>query len=174
MNLVIIGQKQFAVDVLDLCLSFNFKVNRIIAPCSKDRLAQRAIELGIDLLCEADHIAGNHIHTPCDLIICAYAHAYVSDEARLTARLGAVGYHPSLLPDFKGKYAIQDAIDAGVKYTGGSLYKLDSGLDTGQVLLQKQCKIENERSAFILWKNKLAPIGLKLFSQFLETVPRLK
>jgi phosphoribosylglycinamide formyltransferase 1 len=48
-----------------------------------------------------------------------------------------VNVHPSLLPDFPGAHAIDDALAAGVAETGVTVHYVDEGLDTGGVIRQE-------------------------------------
>ena len=47
--------------------------------------------------------------------------------------------------------------------TGGSLYHLDDGWDTGQVI--DQSSVDTVKT---LWQDKLAPLGLDLFEEYLK------
>ncbi len=49
--------------------------------------------------------------------------------------------HPALLPRFPGARAIQDAFDAKVPETGVTVHLVDSGVDTGPVVLQEKVPI---------------------------------
>lgn len=55
-----------------------------------------------------------------------------------------VNIHPSLLPAFKGKDAVQQAIDYGVKIMGITIHYVDEGIDTGEIINQKAFEINNE------------------------------
>src|SRR5699024_9010155 len=48
-----------------------------------------------------------------------------------------VNIHPSLLPDFPGLNAIQQALKAGVRETGVTIHFVDAGMDTGPVIAQQ-------------------------------------
>ncbi|MCL6632222.1 MAG: phosphoribosylglycinamide formyltransferase [Alicyclobacillus herbarius] len=49
--------------------------------------------------------------------------------------------HPSLLPHFPGRHAVQDALAAGAKETGVTVHLVDDGIDTGPILLQARVAI---------------------------------
>jgi phosphoribosylglycinamide formyltransferase 1 len=53
-----------------------------------------------------------------------------------------VNVHPSLLPDFPGAHAIDDALAAGVATTGVTVHYVDDGLDTGAVIRQEEVPVE--------------------------------
>ncbi len=47
-----------------------------------------------------------------------------------------INTHPSLLPSFPGMRAARDALAAGVKVTGATVFLVDAGIDTGRILVQ--------------------------------------
>jgi phosphoribosylglycinamide formyltransferase-1 len=53
-----------------------------------------------------------------------------------------INVHPSLLPDFPGARAIDDALAAGVETTGVTVHYVDEGLDTGAVIRQEPIAVE--------------------------------
>jgi len=53
-----------------------------------------------------------------------------------------VNVHPSLLPQFPGAHAIEDALAAGVAETGVTIHLVDEGLDTGPILAQEPVALE--------------------------------
>jgi phosphoribosylglycinamide formyltransferase-1 len=48
-----------------------------------------------------------------------------------------VNVHPALLPAFPGLHVVQQALDYGVKVFGVTVHFLDSGIDTGPIILQR-------------------------------------
>ncbi len=81
--------------------------------------------------------------------------------------LGAINIHASLLPRWRGAAPIARAIEFGDLKTGISIMQMDEGLDTGDVLLQKECPILNTETADEL-HDKLALLGANLLFQVLE------
>jgi phosphoribosylglycinamide formyltransferase-1 len=59
---------------------------------------------------------------------------------RFPARI--VNVHPSLLPEFPGRHAIEDALAAGVDTTGVTVHLVDEGIDSGPILAQEPVDIE--------------------------------
>jgi phosphoribosylglycinamide formyltransferase 1 len=57
-----------------------------------------------------------------------------------------VNVHPSLLPEFPGAHAIDDALAAGVETTGVTVHYVDDGLDTGNVIRQEAVDVEPRES----------------------------
>lgn len=54
------------------------------------------------------------------------------------ARFGGrtINTHPALLPSFPGMHGPRDALRAGVKVAGATVFVVDAGIDTGKILLQ--------------------------------------
>lgn len=48
-----------------------------------------------------------------------------------------INTHPALLPYFPGAHAVKDALAAGVNETGSTIHFVDSGMDTGEVIIQE-------------------------------------
>lgn len=65
-------------------------------------------------------------------------------------RFGWVNLHFSLLPAYRGAAPVQRAILAGEKTSGITFFKLDEGMDSGPIYLQRQFDISNGSSEEIL------------------------
>ena len=73
-------------------------------------------------------------------------------------RHGAFNIHASLLPRWRGAAPIQRAILAGDADTGISIMQMDTGLDTGAIVLQRRVAIDADDDAGTL-HDKLAALG---------------
>ncbi len=52
-----------------------------------------------------------------------------------------INVHPSLLPDFPGLHAIEQAIEHGAETFGVTVHFVDKGIDTGPVILQEAVQL---------------------------------
>ena len=53
-----------------------------------------------------------------------------------------INLHPAYLPNFPGAHSIQDAYEAKVDFTGVTVHFVDEGVDTGEIILQRQVPVE--------------------------------
>jgi methionyl-tRNA formyltransferase len=68
-----------------------------------------------------------------------------------STRLGVLGMHPTLLPVGRGRAAIPWAILLGLRETGVTLFKMDTGVDTGPVIAQTKIPIDAGETATTLY-----------------------
>lgn len=74
-----------------------------------------------------------------------------SKELLEAPKKGVLGMHPTLLPQGRGRAAIPWAIIKGLDRTGVTLFKLDEGVDTGDIVDQVEIKLGNEIAATELY-----------------------
>lgn len=74
-----------------------------------------------------------------------------SKEVIDAPNLGAIGAHPTLLPQGRGRAAIPWAILKGLNKTGVTFFKMDEGVDTGIILGQEEIEIEESETATTLY-----------------------
>uniref|UniRef100_A0A9L0SH69 10-formyltetrahydrofolate dehydrogenase n=1 Tax=Equus caballus TaxID=9796 RepID=A0A9L0SH69_HORSE len=74
---------------------------------------------------------------------------------------GSIIYHPSLLPRHRGASAINWTLIHGDKKGGFSIFWADDGLDTGDLLLQKECEVLPDDTVSSLYNRFLFPEGVK-------------
>src|SRR6202795_2399339 len=82
-------------------------------------------------------------------------------------RLGDLNLHASLLPKYRGAAPIQWAIANGESVTGVTTMRIDAGLDTGDILMQREITMGLEDTAETLGP-KLASIGADLMVETLR------
>lgn len=67
----------------------------------------------------------------------------VSDNIIATAKKGVVGFHPTPLPKFRGRAALVWQVLLGVRETKCSLFLIDEGIDSGDIIGQEEYVIED-------------------------------
>lgn len=99
------------------------------------------------------------------LFICA-GFGYIIKKDLLDSFNGrAYNIHPSLLPSYRGRHAIQWSIACGENILGCTVHRLCSQIDTGDIIYQKKIKISIEEN--------LQDISQRLFSLGRELCKRL-
>ncbi|WP_442603052.1 phosphoribosylglycinamide formyltransferase [Paenibacillus sp. KN14-4R] len=78
-----------------------------------------------------------------DLIVLAGYMRLITDKLVKPFYGKIINVHPSLLPAFPGKNAVQQALAYGVKITGVTVHLVDGGLDSGPVIAQKIVEIQD-------------------------------
>ena len=105
-----------------------------------------------------------------DLMVMAFVTLFVPEEVLAIPRLGAIQYHPSLLPRHRGPSAINWAIIGREPTTGVTIFWPDEGLDTGPVLLTREVVIEPDDTVGSLYFDKLFPLGVAAMLDAVELV----
>ena len=78
-----------------------------------------------------------------------------------------INVHPSLLPKYRGATPIQSALLSGDKVTGVSIMEVVRAVDAGDVIAQKQVKIE-EDDDYTTLQDKLADVGGDMLIEVLD------
>jgi len=179
-RIVFMGSPDFAVPALE-ALADHYSLAGVVT--QPDRPAGRggilkppavkaaALHLGIPViqpekLRNPEALAQLRTWAP-DLIVVAAFGQILRPNVLDLPKFGCINIHGSLLPRGRGAAPIQAAILAGDQETGITIMKMDPGVDTGPVLIQRAIPISPEDTAGSLFK-KLAPIGAELL---LETLP---
>ena len=82
-----------------------------------------------------------------------------------------INIHPSLLPAFPGLNSQKQALEYGAKYSGCSVHFVDTGMDTGPVIIQAVVKVnekdtEKSLSTKILKEeHRIYPEAVNLFAR---------
>ena len=104
------------------------------------------------------------------LITVAYGHI-LKEEIFNKPRFGAINLHYSLLPKYRGAAPVQHAILNGDQITGVTIFKLDQGMDSGPIYIQKELKIEQTENTQHLI-GRLNIIGVDLVEQTLQMISK--
>jgi len=102
-----------------------------------------------------------------DVMVVA-AYGIILPQAVLDApRLGCLNIHASLLPQWRGAAPVERAIQAGDTETGITIMQMGAGLDTGDILLKKTCRITEQDTGDSL-RIKLATLGSSAIIEVLD------
>lgn len=170
MRITLVGSRHFGVATLNLLQERDVAIARVVVADAEDRLAAAAQAAGIELVVQANPklVVASEIAPHTDLIITAHSHARIGQDALSAAKLGGIGYHPSLLPRHRGKAAVEWTIKEGDPIAGGTIYHLAERMDAGAIAAQDWCFVKKGETARELWERALAPLGLKLLGEVVD------
>jgi methionyl-tRNA formyltransferase len=170
MRITLVGSRHFGVTTLNMLRQREVDVVRVVVADADDRLAAAARADGIEVIVQAEPrlVAGSEIAEGTDLIVTAHSHARIGKQALAKARLGGIGYHPSLLPRHRGIAAIEWTIREGDPIAGGTVYHLAERMDAGAIAAQEWCFVRKGETARELWERALAPLGQKLLGEVID------
>jgi len=176
MKITLVGSRHFGVTTLNMLREHAVEIARIVVHDGEDRLATAARAAGIEVVVQADPklVTAAEIAPGTELIVTAHSHARVSKEALAAARLGGVGYHPSLLPRHRGIAAVEWTIKEGDPIAGGSIYHLADRMDAGAIAAQDWVFVKKGETARELWERALAPLGLRLLGEVIDYAKTFK
>ncbi|MDO4282462.1 MAG: methionyl-tRNA formyltransferase [Clostridia bacterium] len=104
--------------------------------------------------------------SPDFLVVVAYG-KILPQEVLDIPRLGAINVHGSLLPKYRGSAPMQWAIINGEKITGITTMFMDSGMDTGDMLLKEEVEIQEKDNLEDI-HDRLMVVGAKLLIKTLD------
>ena len=111
-------------------------------------------------------------------VICVVAYGKILPKEILEiSKYGCINVHGSLLPQYRGAAPIQWAVLNGDKKTGVTTMYMDTGMDTGDMILKEEIEIGKDETTGEVWE-KLSKIGAKLLVETLQqigngTAPRI-
>jgi len=184
-KLAFMGSPDFAVPALAALVGAGHKIAAVYAqppkPAGRGQketlcpVHKAALELGLPVRTPA-RLRGNageegfFASLKLDAAVVA-AYGLILPPAFLTAPArGCLNIHASLLPRWRGAAPIQAAILAGDAVTGITIMQMESGLDTGDILLREATEIGRRDTAADL-HDRLAEIGGRLILQALADPP---
>lgn len=178
LRLVFAGTPPFAVPALDALIAAGFPPVAVLT--QPDRPAGRGRALQASAVKQAAERANLTVHQPaslrpeaerlwlagleCDLLVVVAYGLILPPRILAAPRFGCWNIHPSLLPRWRGAAPVPRAIEAGDPETGVCIMRMDEGLDTGPVLLERREAIRPDDTAATL-QERLAAIGAECLVQ---------
>src|ERR1700687_3901922 len=186
MLLVFCGTPRFAVPILERLVEAGHSVPLVVTQPDRPRgrgmevavspVKDAAIRLGIAVLQPStirnnaefrDQLAATGPDAIIDAIIVVGYGRIIPQWMIDLPRLGNLNLHASLLPKYRGAAPIQWAIAHRESGPGVTTMRIDEGLDTGDILMQREVPIGGEDTAETLGP-KLASIGAELMVETLR------
>ncbi len=90
-----------------------------------------------------------------DILLCLHYRRRIPRDLLDLPRFSAVSLHPSLLPRYRGVYAVPWTIIQGERKTGFSFHYMEETFDTGRLLLQGELDIASDETAFSLFHRQI-------------------
>ena len=182
MRLVFCGTPQFAVPTLKALLHAGHDIQLVVT--QPDRPSGRGMQLVVPPVKQAALDAGlpvtqpekiknnqdfrSQLETiqPEAIIVVAYGRIIPKWMLDLP-RYGNLNLHASLLPKYRGAAPIQWAVANGEPVTGATTMRIDEGLDTGDMLLQRELTIAPDQTSEDIFP-MLAEMGAPLMVETLD------
>jgi methionyl-tRNA formyltransferase len=186
MRIVFCGTPEFAVPTLrGLLANPEFAVEAVVT--QPDRPRGRGQQVSASPVKEVAAAAGVRIYQPEKVksdeaydffagikpdaaVIIAYGQI-IPRRLLEIPRLGWMNLHASLLPKYRGAAPIAWAIINGERETGLTTMRLDPGLDTGPILMQRELEIGSDETAPELAR-RMAEMGAPLVAESLVRLER--
>ena len=183
MRIVFAGTPDFAVPCLETCRASGAEVVAVYTqpdrPAGRGRqltpspvkTAALAAHLPLEQpLTLRDSKARQRLADYCPDLMVVVAYGLILPRAVLaTPPLGCWNVHASLLPRWRGAAPIQRALLAGDTETGIDLMQMETGLDTGPVLLERRTPIRREDTGGSL-HDRLSLLGAAVLAEGLQRI----
>ena len=184
MKIIYLGTPDFAVEPLKSIHNSNHQIlavvtqpdkpfgrKAVITPCAVKTTAQN---LGLKTL-SYDKIRLEGVEdlknlNPDIMVTCAFGQI-LSKEILDIAKYGVINIHASLLPKYRGSAPIQYSIINGDKTTGVTIMQTDVGVDTGDILIQKEIEISPSETAGELFE-RLSSLGAEIIVSALDKIEK--
>ena len=182
-SIVFMGTPDFAVPALSALVEKGFRVTAVVTNPDKPRgrsgkpapSPEKEAALSFDLpvlqpekVRDPEFIEKLRSLAP-DLIVVAAFGQIIPRVILELPEYGCLNIHGSLLPKYRGAAPIQHAVIDGEKYSGVTLMKMGTGLDTGDMIAKARIPLDSDETGGSLFE-KLSHLGAKLLVDTLPAV----
>lgn len=185
MKLIFMGTPDFAVPCLDILIKDGHEIPLVVTQPDRQRgrghkvtfspVKEKALENNIEVFQPESLKNGEmddklRIINPDVIVVVAYG-KMLPESVLNYPKFGCVNVHGSLLPKLRGAAPVQRAVMNGDKISGITTMKLNSGMDTGDMLLKFPVEISEDDTAGTLFE-KLKIVGATAISKTLTKLER--
>ena len=177
---------QAILDAIDSGKITNAKVEVVISNNPGAYALERARNHGIEAVCISPKSFENRAafneaflkktdEYDLDLIVLAGFLVTIPEEMIRKYRNKIINIHPSLIPSFCGVgfYGLkvhEAALERGVKVTGATVHFVDSGMDTGPIILQKAVEVQDGDTPEVLQRRVMEQAEWILLPQAIQMI----
>lgn len=184
MKIIYMGTPDFAVAPLEAILKAGHEVTAVVTQPDRQKgrgrevqyspVKECALSHGIPVLQplkikEKDDVEELRKY-PADIFVVAAFGQLLSEEILNMPRLGCINIHASLLPAYRGAAPIQWCVINGEEKTGVTIMQMAKGMDTGDILLQKEVVLDEKETGGSLF-DRLMETGAELI---VEVLPKIE
>lgn len=185
MKIVFMGTPDFAVSALEALLATGHEVTAVVT--QPDKAKGRSGKLSFSPVKEYAVKAGIPVLQPvrikrpeaveelkkykADVFIVAAFGQILSKEILDMPKFGCLNIHASLLPKYRGSSPIQWAVINGEEKTGVTIQQMNEGVDTGDILYQKEIYLDKKETGETLFA-KLSVLGAEAITETLSLLEK--
>ena len=172
MKIVFMGTPDFAAGALKSLIEAGHEITAVVTQPDKAKGRSQellpppvkvvALEHGIPVLQPVRIKRPEEVEKlkqyPADIYVVAAFGQILSQEILDIPEFGCLNIHASLLPKYRGASPIQHVIIDGEEKTGITIMQMDAGLDTGDMLYQKEIVI-SPKDTYASLHDKLMVLG---------------
>lgn len=172
MKIIFMGTPDFAVGALEACIAAGHEIQLVVTQPDKAQGRSKELKPPAVKVCALEH------HLPvfqpekikkeeavkvlkqydADLYVVAAFGQILSKEILDIPKYGCINIHASLLPKYRGAAPIQWAVINGEEKTGITIQQMNEGVDTGDILLQKEYYLAKDETGASLFE-RLCDLG---------------
>ena len=179
MKIVYFGTSEFALEPLKRLLASEHKIEAVITqPDSKGGRSLELMQSPVKKLAISEgqkvleykkplHALSELRKIEADIyVVCAYG-SFLPNEILELPKLYSLNIHPSLLPKYRGAAPINWALINGETKTGVTIFKVNSGMDAGDVAIIKELDIDLDDNVQTL-SNKLSDLSSEMILEVVD------
>lgn len=183
MKIIYMGTPDFAVAPLEAILKAGHEVTAVVTQPDRQKGRGREVQYSPVKECALSHgipvlqpvkikekEAVEELRKyPADIFVVAAFGQLLSEEILNMPKFGCINIHASLLPAYRGAAPIQWCVINGEEKTGVTIMQMAKGMDTGDILLQKEVVLDEKETGGSLF-DRLMETGAELIVEALPEI----
>lgn len=183
MKIIYMGTPDFAVAPLEAILKAGHEVTAVVTQPDRQKGRGREVQYSPVKECALSHDipvlqpvkikekeAVEELRKyPADIFVVAAFGQLLSEEILNMPKFGCINIHASLLPAYRGAAPIQWCVINGEEKTGVTIMQMAKGMDTGDILLQKEVVLDEKETGGSLF-DRLMETGAELIVEALPEI----